>query len=269
MKKIFYIELLKKIFVSRYFIWGSVKRDFQCTYKNSLLGATWTVINPLSMIIVYIIIFSNVMHTRLPNTGNKFSYSIYLCAGSLPWGLFQEIITRGQNLFLLNASIIKKVNFPRISLPIIALINSMINFVIIFILFIVFILILGQWPGTVFFAFFPTLLIQIIFSIGLGMILGILNVFFRDVGQLFSVVMQFWFWLTPIVYPANILPDYAQFWLKFNPMFSVINAYQTIFVNQQWPNPLSLLYPFLLGICSCAVGLHLFHKHVGEMVDEL
>ena len=85
------MNMLKALWAYRGFILGSVKREFQSKYRNSLFGAAWTVVNPLAMIIVYTVIFSQVMRAKLPGVDNTFAYSIYLCAGSLTWGLFAEI----------------------------------------------------------------------------------------------------------------------------------------------------------------------------------
>src|SRR5690606_39895262 len=130
-----------------------------------------------------------------------------------------------------------------------------VNFAIIFGLFTVFLIISGNFPGWPFAAMLPVLLIQTAFSIGLGMVLGVLNVFFRDVGQLFGVVLQFWFWLTPIVYPSTILPERIQDLMHFNPMMSVMAAYQTILVHGQWPDWASLWPITLLAAVVCAGGM--------------
>jgi lipopolysaccharide transport system permease protein len=113
------------------------------------------------------------------------------------------------------------------------------------------------------------LLVQIIFSIGLGITLGVLNVFFRDVGQAFNVLLQFWFWMTPIVYPITILPERAQALLDYNPMTGLIGAYQTILVRGEIPDWHSLIPVLVLGVLFCLAGMRLFHKHAGEIVDEL
>ena len=113
------------------------------------------------------------------------------------------------------------------------------------------------------------LLAAFAFAVGLGMVLGVLNVFFRDVGQFFGIFLQFWFWLTPIVYPASILPEAIKPYLGINPMASVMTAYQGILVNHQWPQWISMWPTALLTIGLCLLGLHLFKKNVGEMVDEL
>lgn len=99
--------ILRPVWKYRGFVLGSVKREFQTKYRNSLLGAAWNIINPLAMIVVYTVIFSQVMQTRLPGVANTFGYSIYLCAGVLTWGLFTEITTRSQNMFLDNANLLK------------------------------------------------------------------------------------------------------------------------------------------------------------------
>jgi lipopolysaccharide transport system permease protein len=253
----------------RGFVAGSVKREFQSKYRNSLFGAAWTVLNPLAMIVVYTVIFSRVMGSRLQGVDSPFAYSIYLCAGVLTWGLFAEITGRSQSVFLENANLIKKLQFPRICLPIIVVLNAGVNFAIIFGLFTAFLVLSGTFPGWIYFALFPILLLEILFAIGLGMILGVLNVFFRDVGQFFTILLQFWFWFTPIVYPVATLSPAVRAWLAWNPMTPMIVAYQTILVAGQAPQWGSLLPVAVLGVGCCALGLHLFRKRAGEMVDEL
>lgn len=263
-------SLIIAIWNYRGFILGSVKREFQSKYRNSMLGAAWTILNPLAMIIVYTVIFSQIMKARLPGMDSAFAYSIYLCAGVLTWGLFAEIIGRGQTVFLDNANLLKKLSFPRICLPIVTVLNAGLNFTIIAVLFIVFLVISGNFPGWIFFAAIPVLAVQLIFSIGLGMVLGVLNVFFRDVGQFFGIFLQFWFWLTPVVYPASILPPaIGKHLMLLNPMAPIVSAYQTIFVNGHLPDWSTLVVPLLVGMALCILGMKLFRKRAGEMVDEL
>jgi len=184
-------------------------------------------------------------------------------------GFFAEISGRAQNIFLDHANLLKKLNFPRLCLPVIVLLSATVNFVIIFGLFTVFLFWSGNFPGWVYLGLVPLLLIEAVFSIGLGITLGVLNVFFRDVGQLFSVVLQFWFWLTPIVYAADILPPPVQHLIHWNPLAGLIMAYQGILVRGQWPQWQSLWPVVLLAFGLCWLGLRLFRKHAGEMVDEL
>ncbi len=263
------LNVLKSLWAYRGFILGSVKREFQSKYRNSLLGAAWTVINPLAMILIYTVVFSQVMRARLPGVDSTFAYSIYLCAGVLTWGLFAEITIRAQNMFLEHANLIKKLSFPRLCLPVTVVLNALLNFSIVFGLFSIFLLVSGNFPGLVFFALFPLLLVLVFFAIGLGIALGVINVFFRDVGQFFAIFIQFWFWLTPIVYSAKTLPPFIQPWLAINPMSSLMAAFQTILVMGQWPNWLTLWPITLLSLLLCFTGFRLFRNHSGEMVDEL
>lgn len=260
---------IKAVWSYRGFILGSVKREFQAKYSNSMLGIAWTVLQPLAMIVVYTVIFSQIMRSKLPGVESIFGYSIYLCAGIIAWGLFAEIVGRAQNVFLDNANLLKKLSFPRLCLPIILVLSSALNFLIIFSLFLVFLIITNNFPGWAVLYLLPVMLVLICLAVGLGITLGVLNVFFRDVGQLFGVILQFWFWLTPIVYPATILPDSVQGFMKYNPMSSVIGAFQNIMVHGQAPSWITLWPTALLGVLLCVWGLRLFQKHSGELVDEL
>lgn len=263
------MALLRALWAYRGFILGSVKREFQSRYQNSVLGAAWAVLQPLAMIVVYTVIFSQVMRARLPGVEGGFAYSIFLCAGILTWNLFAEITGRAQSVFIDNAQLLKKLSFPRISLPVTVVTNAFVNFAIVFSLFTLFLLLSGNFPGLPFLALVPVLAILMLFSIGLGVALGILNVFFRDVGQFFSIALQFWFWLTPIVYPRAILPAVVQKWLWANPMVPVITAAQDILVYARWPQWGPLVPVLVLSLLLCAWGWRLFRRHSGELVDEL
>jgi lipopolysaccharide transport system permease protein len=263
------IALAKGAWSYRGFILGSVQREFQARYRNSLLGAAWTVIQPLSMVVIYTVVFSRVMRARLPGMKGAYAYSIFVCAGLLTWGFFAEIVGRSQTIFIDNAGLIKKLTFPKICLPIIAVLNSVVNFAIIFGLFSLFLAFSGNLPGWPFLAILPILVVQVAFAAGLGITLGVLNVFFRDVGHLFGILLQFWFWFTPIVYPANILPDWAQRAIRLNPLAGLVVGYQDILVAGQWPRWKAILPAAVLAILMCLFARRLFAKRSGEMVDEL
>jgi len=263
------MQMIQALWSYRGFVLGSVRREFESKYRNSLLGALWTIINPLTMIVVYTVIFAKLMQAKLPGVDSTFAYSIYLCVGVLTWGLFTETVGRSQNVFLENANLLKKISFPRLCLPVIVVANAGLNFLIIFSLFTIFLIVSGNFPGLVFVALIPVLMIQTLFAVGLGITVGVLNVFFRDVGQLFGVILQFWFWLTPVVYPVTILPESVRAAIRYNPMNALISAYQGIVVRGLWPDWMSLWPVTVLSILLCLLGMRLFRKHAGEMVDEL
>lgn len=263
------MDMIRALWAYRGFILGSVKREFQTKYRNSLLGAAWNIINPLSMIVVYTLIFSQLMKARLPGVDSTYAFSIYLCTGILTWGLFAEITTRATGMFLEHANLLKKLSFPRLCLPVTVVSNAVLNFGIVFGLFTLFLLLSGNFPGWAFLALIPLLLLLVLFAIGIGITLGVLNVFFRDVGQFFGIFLSFWFWFTPIVYPISILPDPVKYLMNFNPMARLMAAFQGVLMTGQWPNWTSLWPVVVLAVLLCVFGLRLFRQRSGEMVDEL
>lgn len=262
--------MLANIWQYRQFIYSCVKREFQSRYTGSMLGILWTVFQPLAMILVYTVVFSEVMKSKLQGMEMmQFAYSIYLCSGVLTWNLYQETLNSCVNVFLSNGNLMKKVSFPRICLPVITMLSALSNFIVGFLLFLLFLLIVGHLPWMLMPLFFVVLLVQTLFAVTMGIGLGVLNVFFRDVGQMLNVVLQFWFWFTPVVYPVGIIPKDLQQLFIFNPMYHIVSAYQSIFVYQRCPEFIGLGVVFLLSMVIGVWALRTYRKHVGEMVDEL
>jgi len=251
------------------FVFGMVWREFRGRYLGSLLGSMWSILNPMAMIFIYTVIFSKIMRARLVGIDDTMAYGMFLCAGVLTWGFFSEMLGRCPNIFLEQANLLKKVNFPRITLPFILFFSSAVNFCIIFSIFILFLLISGRFPGWSILGFIPLLLIQQAFALGLGMLVGTMNVFFRDVGQFISIVLQFWFWFTPIVYPVTILPERARRVIELNPMTQLVTAYQQIVLNDQWPHLIQFRFHIIGAFTALAAGFIVFRKLSGDIVDEL
>ena len=264
------IPMLSPLWDYRSFVWNSVLREFNARYRESLLGAFWSVANPLTMIVIYTVISGRLMRPTLAGPENTpFAYSIYLCAGVITWGLFAEMLARLNSVFLDHGNLLKKASFPRICLPAIVTTSALLNFAIVFTLYLVFLALIGHWPGAALLALVPLLGLQLLFTLGLGIFLGTLNVFFRDVAQLTGVVLQFWFWLTPIVYSFNALPQKAQTLLSYNPLQPLMAAYQSIFLDKAWPQWAALWPLALLTACFLLLGIWFFARRMGEMVDEL
>ena len=263
------MQLARAAWSFRGFIAGSVKREFVAKYRSSLLGAGWAVINPLAMVIIYTVVFSRIMQARLPGSSGTFEYGIYLCAGIFAWNFFAEIVQRSMSMFLDNAGMIKKMNFPRICLPVIAMLNAGMNYAIISALFLLLLLVLGRFPGAYLVAMLPVVAVVCLLATSLGIIVGVVNVFFRDAGQLFTILLQFWFWFTPIVYPISILPESIASLVGANPLTPLITALQGIALGTGWPDWSSLVSPLLLAIVLAALALMLFRRRSYEMVDEL
>jgi len=263
------MNFLLNIWDYRSFVLTSVKREFQARYRNTGLGTLWVIINPLAMILVYLIIFSKMMRGQIGDNASPFAYGIYLCSGILVWGYFSELMNRGLVMFLENANLIKKISFPRLCLPIIVFFNSATNFLVIFGLFTIFVALTGNLLGWSYLLLIPVLGIFTILGMGIGLLVGFMNVFFRDVGQLFGIFMQLWFWFTPIVYPYKILPKIIQEWEIINPATPLIEAMHGIVLAGKIDHPELLWYPFVLGLALNFLALYLLKNYFPDLVDEL
>jgi lipopolysaccharide transport system permease protein len=246
-----------------------VVQEFRRRYLGSLLGNVWSFLNPLVKILVYTLVFSKIMRTRLGGSADTMAYSLFLCAGLLTWNVFSDLLGRSPMLFIDHASLLKKVSFPRITLPVTLFISTAIDFILTFGIFMLLLLIFGRFPGLALLAFIPLLLIQQALALGLGILVGTLNVFFRDIGHLMGIALQLWFWVTPIVYPANILPDRIQTLLEWNPMTQMVAAYQSIVLYASWPDWTKLQLPAVSAVLSLVFGFMVFQKLSSELVDQL
>jgi lipopolysaccharide transport system permease protein len=205
----------------------------------------------------------------LPGKESIYAYSIYLCAGVLTWIFFAEVLGRSVNIFIENANLLKKVLFPKICLPIIVIASASVHFCIVMVIFTLFLLITGSFPGWVVLTIIPLLLIQTAFAIGLGMFLATINVFYRDVQQGTNILVQFWFWFTPIVYVPDALPTQVKSFLEWNPLWPLAISYHRIFVDAQPPQWATLAYPLTFAVVFLLLGIFAFDRLKGEIVDEL
>lgn len=261
--------MIAKLWQYRAFVLESVLREFRARYIGSALGGLWAVLNPLVQILVYTLVFAEVMRTRLPGSGDTFAYSIYLCAGVLPWTCFAEIVGRSTSMFLDNANLIKKSAFPRICLPATVLFSSLLHFGIVFTLFILFLALSGHlsWAGLLW--SLPLTFIIAVMGVGVGLFFGTLNVFFRDIAQAQPIILQLWFWLTPIVWPLAAIPEGWRGWVNLNPMAPLVDALHGIFLGTHQPDLAALSGSLLFTFLALAVGYLLFRHKAAELADEL
>ena len=257
------------LWTHRSFIAESVKREFHARYRGTQFGWLWAVLQPLAMIGVYTLIFTRLMRSTLPAHASPWAYSIYLCAGVLAWGLFAELLGRGVGLFVNHANLLKKVNLPRLALPLIAVLSALLNYAIVMALFFVFLLLIGAFPGAVVLLAVPVLAILVAFAVGLGLLGGVLNVFYRDIEHLLGIVLQFWFWLTPLVYVERALPERVAAILRWNPLWPLIDALHGIFLDARPPAWGSLLYPALCALLLLALATAAYRRLSTDLIDEL
>jgi len=228
------------------------------------------IINPLSQVAIYALILSNVLAAKLPGIDNQYAYAIYLMAGLLAWTLFSDIIGRCLNLFIEQGNLMKKMSFPRITLPAIVVGSSLLNNVLLFIAMLSIFALLGHQFNVVMMWLIPLTLIVVMLALGIGLILGVMNVFLRDIGQVTPIILQVWFWFTPIVYPISIIPERYHHLLSLNPMYPITSAYQQILVYNVPPVlDGGLASIAIIALALSLLSLFLFRRASAEMVDAL
>lgn len=253
----------------RGFVLSSIKIDFLSRFARSKLGGLWMIVHPLMQVIIFALVLSNVLAAKLPGIENKNAYALYLMAGTLGWNLFSETITRCLTLFVDQGSVMKKISFPKITLPTILVGSTLLNNALLFFSILFIFTLLGQYP-TVQVLWVPVLsLILVTMALGIGLLLGTLNVFFRDVGQLVPVLLQITFWFTPIVYPVSAIPPEFEGFLGYNPLYPVIKAYQNVLVYGVMPDFEPLLATLILSLTLLLISLVVFRRASPELVDML
>ncbi len=263
------MQSIKSIFKYRQFIIGSIYRNFQLKHRDALLGWTWRLLSPFLMILIYMTVFSQIMPVKFGAADEPFSYGVFLCVGVITWGFFIQTVEQLLVTFIQNAELIKKTGLPRICLPVVAVATAAVDFAIMFAIFFIVAAALGSIGPSFLLMAAPALAVLAILAMGLGLLLGVANVFFRDVEQVFRIGAQFWFWLTPVVYPISILPDGVQDVIGWNPLTPLMLSLQAAAISGDGPEWGSLAYPAAVALLMLFLGARLFRRCADDMADEL
>lgn len=264
------MSVFKNLYNYRELIKTSVQKDIGGKYKHSFLGVLWSFINPLLQITVYAIIFPLIMG----DSSTYKDYTVFMVCGLIPWTYFSTVLNRSSFVMIENGNILKKVYFPREILPFSLVVSETVNFLISCIIIIAFILIKG-FGISKYVLFFPLILLtQFVLLLGIALILSSVTVYFRDLQHFVGVLLQLYFYATPIVYSVDTIknsPMGSKFlWvLKYNPMTYIINGYRDIFYNQTMPDLKSLGILFLIGIALLIIGYAIFNKLQKKFAEEL
>lgn len=218
------------------FILNDAVSDLRDRYAGSAMGMFWNVLNPLAQIVVYTIVFSKIMAVRLPGRASTADFAIYICAGLLPWIAFTDCISRGANSFIENSNYLKKLPIPEQIFVARGAASATLGLIISMSLLFVINIIIGSGVKTTWAAVPFILFLFQCFGFGIGLMLSSLNVFFRDIGQMLSIFIQMWMWLTPIVYLKEIIPDSFLRIMTLNPAYPFIDALHLGIIYGSWPD---------------------------------
>lgn len=237
-----------------------VVRDIKVRYRHSALGLVWTVLNPLLMMVVITIVFSTLFKQNIPN------FPIYYLSGSLIFAFNSESTTTALNSIISNASLIKKVYIPKYLFPLSNVLSGLVNLGFSLIAMFIVMLITGAPFHTTLLLLPIPIFYTFLFSVGLGILLSAVTVFFRDIAHFYSVFILAWTYFTPIFYPVEILPDAAMKIMQLNPMYHLVTYMRSIVLYGVFPSLKENLLCLCLGLLMLALGLFVFYKKQDKFV---
>lgn len=278
------MNFFRGLWSSRELLGNLVMRETRGQYKRTLLGRLWSLMNPLALMLIYTFVFSVVFRIS-PGPGDPSGldvFPLWLLCGLLPWTFFSLGLNTTASSLLANAELIKKVYFPRGVLPLAAVGNVGMNWGIEMLVLAVALLIAGSqvilWiPGALFF-----MLLLALFVSGLGWIVSVLTTFFRDVQHLLALVLQFWFYLTPVIYPMSLIQDLSNRVggllnssitiidiYSWNPMLHFVAAFRQLLYDNRWPDAIHLVTCVSWTVGALIVGSIIFgraDKKIAELI---
>ena len=265
-----FLELL----TYRDLLWNLVVRDLKVRYRNSVLGVLWSLGNPILMMLVFTFVF-----TVMTGFARAENFPVFVLCAILPWNFFSTSVIGSIRSVVDNASLVNKIYFPREVLPVSVVLANLVNFLMSMLVLFGLMLVFGM-PFTRWLLLLPLVIaVQIIFTVGFSLIMATANVFYRDTQIIMEVVMQAWFFVTPIFYPIEILPrSYEIFGITFdvwrwvnilNPMASIIANYRVILYGGASPEFYFFMRTLVTALAVLGVGSLVFYRYSRRFAEEI
>ena len=246
-----------------------VRRDLTSRYKGSVMGLAWTIITPAVMIVIYTVIFSGIFKSRFGAEGGYLRFAVYLFCGMLPWIAFSDGIQRSTTALTDNINLVRRVVFPLEALPVNLAISAIVQQLLGTVVLLIAALIMQHTlHATV--LWMPILLIpQLLATIGLGWLMASLGVFIRDMTQVNQLALQAMMYLTPILYPENLIPPEYHLLLDLNPIAPLIRSYRQILLEGKMPDWRGLSITLIFGVICFCFGYWWFERTKKAFADIL
>ena len=243
------------------------KRDFKERYVGTGLGQLWYILSPIITIFIYTVIFSDFMKMKLDIVDNSYAYSIHLVPALLAWTTFSTILMRLNTSFFDKAHLIKKINVPMYTFQLAIVLTELFLFFISMALGVGFLLIVDQPVTWTFLWMIPLMLFQTLFIFGLGVILSLFTPFFKDLKEAIPIIVQLWFWMTPIIYMKEMIANKYPALLTYNPFFYFADSYQDIFLYSKAPSIERMTLIIVMTIFILFLAGYLYKKMVSTIKD--
>ncbi len=264
---------LRDLWVYRELVYFLVWRDLKVRYKQTLLGATWAILQPVVQMVIFTLLFGGV--ANLSSEGVP--YPVFNFTALLPWGLFSKALSDAGRALVNNRNMITKVYFPRLVIPVSSVLAGLVDFAIAFGVLVVIIIYYHFAPGANFdFHFTPALLtlplfllLTLVSALGFSLWLSAMNVIYRDVGHILPFLTQIWFFITPIVYSSSEVSPKWQWLYALNPMTGVIEGFRWAILGTQATPPTLLIISTLVAFVVLVSGMFYFRRMERSFADEI
>lgn len=255
-----YIENFKKF---QPLLYELVARDVKIKYRKSVLGVLWTILNPLLMMVILSIVFSNLFRFDVEN------YPLYLLSGQILFNFYNESTSGAMTAILGNAALIKKVYIPKYLFVLSRIASSSINILSSFCALILVMLFTRQELHFSIFLVVIPLAYLIVFSLGVGLILAAITVKFRDIMHLYSVFLTALMYLTPVIYPIDMLPEWVRLIVSLNPLTGILEMFRDVTIYNTIPPIQEFLILFIVVCVFLIFGLWIFYKQQDDFILNL
>ncbi len=264
---------LKDLWAYRELIFFLIWRDIKVRYKQTLLGASWAVIQPVFQMVIYTLLFGNL--AQLDAEGNP--YPIFNFTALLPWGLFQKALNDAGRSLVTNRNMITKVYFPRLVIPVASVVSGVVDFAIGFCVLIGMVIYFHNLPGSgyqfslnapglLMLPFF--ILFALLTALGFSLWLSAMNVIYRDIAHVLPFITQMWFFITPIVYSSTVIPEKWRFLYALNPMVGVVDGFRWALLGKSAPEA-TIWISVLVTLVVLVSGLYYFRRMERTFADTI
>ncbi|MEI8132531.1 MAG: ABC transporter permease [Leptolinea sp.] len=255
---------LKDLWVYRELVYFITWRNLKVRYKQTALGAAWAIIQPFLTMVVFSIFFGNL--AKVPSDGVP--YPIFSYTALLPWTLFAKALTDASHSLVQSSHMITKVYFPRLILPLASILAGLVDFALAFLVLFAMMLYYGIYPTVVIWTLPLFVLLAMITALGVGFWLSAMNVLYRDIGYVLPFLTQFWMTLTPIAYPASLVPEKWRLIYALNPMTGVVEGFRWALLGSSASAPTSILAVSTgISILVLITGLYYFRRMERRFAD--
>jgi lipopolysaccharide transport system permease protein len=238
-------------------------RDVKVRYKQTVLGAAWAVIQPFFMMVIFSLAFGRL--AKVPSDGVP--YPVFAFCGLLPWQLFAHALTESGNSLVSNERLITKVYFPRLVIPIAAVLGGLVDFAIAFVLLLVMMIYYGIMPTWAIVTLPGFILLAVLTALGVGLWLSALNVQYRDVRYTINFLVQFWLFATPVAYPSSLIPERWRPLMGLNPMAGVVEGFRWALLGKSEPPGPMLAVSIVVVLLILIGGLYYFRRMESSFAD--